>query len=62
MEQNAWVDDYALFMAIKDSQSGKSWQEWPEALRNRDPEAIANAAETYHDDVLFYAVSAKDFL
>ena len=61
MEQNAWVNDYALFMAIKDSQSGKSWQEWPEALRNRDPEAIANAAETYHDDVLFYAFLQKIF-
>lgn len=61
MEQNAWVNDYALFMAIKDSQSGKSWQEWPETLRNRDSEAIANAAETYHDDMLFYAFLQKIF-
>ena len=61
IEQNAWVNDYALFMAIKDSQSGKSWQEWPETLRNRDSEAIANAAETYHDDMLFYAFLQKIF-
>lgn len=61
VEQNAWVNDYALFMAIKDSRSGKSWQEWPEALRNRDPEAIANAAETYHDDMLFYTFLQKIF-
>jgi 4-alpha-glucanotransferase len=24
-----WLDDFALFMAIKSSQGGASWQEWP---------------------------------
>lgn len=34
LEDNAqWLDDYALFMALKDKFDGKSWQEWPEEYR-----------------------------
>ena len=32
----AWLDDFALFMAIKDAHGRRSWQEWPEALRRRE--------------------------
>ncbi len=35
-EDNAfWLDDYALFMAIRDSQGGKPWQEWSEEEKGR---------------------------
>jgi 4-alpha-glucanotransferase len=30
-----WLDDYALYQAIRQSQDGKSWFEWPAPLRNR---------------------------
>ena len=33
-----WLDDYALFMAIKRSNDGKSWLEWPSLLRRREEE------------------------
>ena len=39
--QAGWLNDYALFMAIKEAQGGISWDNWPEALRNRQPEALA---------------------
>lgn len=35
-----WLDDYALFMAIKEDQDGASWHTWPEAIAKRQPEAI----------------------
>ncbi len=35
-----WLEDYALFMAIKESEGGVSWDNWPKALRNRDTEEI----------------------
>ena len=35
----AWLDDYALFMAIKEQEGGRSWQDWPEGLRTRRDEA-----------------------
>src|SRR5262249_5006041 len=38
-----WLDDFALFMAIKDGRGGGSWHDWPPALRQREPAAIARA-------------------
>jgi 4-alpha-glucanotransferase len=31
----AWLDDYALFQAIRQTRDGKSWLHWPARLRNR---------------------------
>lgn len=36
-EQAFWLDDYALFAAIRGHFAGQSWQEWPAPLRRRDP-------------------------
>ena len=35
-----WLEDYALFMAIKEHQGGRPWVKWPEALRHRDVQAL----------------------
>ncbi len=43
-----WLDDYALFRAIKSTQGEKLWLEWDEPLRNRDQEALLVA----HEDLL----------
>ena len=40
-EHRFWLDDYALFISIKENQEYKSWKEWPEALRKRDPDTLA---------------------
>ncbi len=42
-EQSAWLDDYCLFAAIKSEHGGRVWIEWPAELRDRDPEALAEA-------------------
>jgi 4-alpha-glucanotransferase len=42
-ENAAWLDDYALYMAIKESQGGGSWDDWPVALRLRETTALAEA-------------------
>jgi len=40
-EQNAhWLDNYALFMAIKDANHGKSWRNWPRAFKMREEGAL----------------------
>ena len=42
MDEDAyWLNDWALFCAIKEDQGGKPWYEWPEPLKNRNPEALA---------------------
>jgi 4-alpha-glucanotransferase len=38
-----WLDDYALFMAIKDARGGAGWLEWPKELRLREPKALETA-------------------
>ena len=40
-ENQEWLEDYALFMALKEEYEGKSWLEWPEPVRLRDPDALA---------------------
>jgi len=42
-EEASWLDDFALFMALKDANQGKSWHEWPDAIKLRRPEAIKKA-------------------
>ena len=39
----AWLTDYARFCALKAREGGRSWCEWPEPLRRRDPAALAAA-------------------
>lgn len=53
--QNAhWVEDYALYMAVKASQGGCSWTQWPAALRLRRPAAIAEARQALAEEIAYY--------
>ncbi len=52
-DQDAWLHDYALFTAIKNSFGGKAWYDWPEDVRDRDPEALAKAAQDLEDMVRY---------
>lgn len=38
-----WLDDFSLFMALRGQAGGSAWQDWPEALRQRDPAALLRA-------------------
>ncbi|MFZ0105548.1 MAG: 4-alpha-glucanotransferase, partial [Thiobacillus sp.] len=38
--QQHWIEDYALFMAIKAEQHGAAWTDWPAELRRHDPEPL----------------------
>jgi 4-alpha-glucanotransferase len=43
--QKFWLEDYALFMALKDAHQGKAWVEWEKALRDREPIALKEARQ-----------------
>ncbi len=48
--QAFWLDDYALFMALKNKHSLRPWDEWQPALARRDPTALERArAELGHE-------------
>lgn len=53
-EQEHWIFDYGLFMALKDYFEGKCWQDWPEDIRQREPEAMAHYHHELRNDVNFY--------
>lgn len=36
----AWLNDYALFVSIREVHHGAGWLHWPEPLRDRDAEAL----------------------
>jgi len=38
-----WLADHALFLALKDAHHGRSWTEWDERLRRREPARLAEA-------------------
>jgi 4-alpha-glucanotransferase len=48
-EQKEWLADYALFVAIRESQGGELWQRWPRGLARRQPEALAIARRELAD-------------
>lgn len=54
-EENAfWLDDYALYMAVKNSFDSVSWIEWDEDIRLRKEGAMAAYKEKYAAEVEFY--------
>jgi len=46
-ESQGWLEDWALYRALKRAHGETAWTEWPAKLRDRDPEALAAAAERY---------------
>ena len=44
-----WLDDYALFMAIKEARPKTSWMDWPRDLARRKKSAIASAQNELRD-------------
>ena len=42
-EKAAWLDEYALFLALRSEFDNRPWYEWPEPFKNRDPVALKAA-------------------
>jgi 4-alpha-glucanotransferase len=42
-EEAAWLDDYALFRALRDAHGGACWADWPAPLKERHPNALEEA-------------------
>ena len=51
-DNESWLDDYALYRAIKTSQDQKPWYEWDEVLKLRDDDALKRVSEELFSEVL----------
>ena len=56
-----WLEDYALFMAIKQAQNGKPWTEWDEPLKKRSKTALSKAKKELADAVSLYEFEQFEF-
>jgi 4-alpha-glucanotransferase len=53
-ENSIWVEDYALFMALKESNGGGSWMDWPSSIRKRNESALTEARRSLADSFQKY--------
>lgn len=51
---NSWLDDYALFAAIKDNNEGLPWTRWEAGLGLREPAALDLWKQTHADELDFH--------
>jgi 4-alpha-glucanotransferase len=49
-----WLDDYCMYMAIKDEQQGNGWNEWPKELKDRTLQAMEQAKLRLDSEIRFY--------
>ncbi|MBN8559280.1 MAG: 4-alpha-glucanotransferase [Leptolyngbya sp. UWPOB_LEPTO1] len=56
-QQAAWLDDFALFMALLEANDGKNWNQWDRSIAQRDLQAMRNA-----QDALKPAIQFQQFL
>ncbi len=54
VDNKNWLNDYALFMAIKSKYGGLSWISWDEDLKQRKPSAIAQHEISLKEEIEFY--------
>jgi glycogen operon protein len=52
-EQAWWLDDYALFRALRSREHERPWWQWPAGLAAREPGAIAEARQALEEEVLY---------
>ena len=53
-EEKDWLQDYCLFMAIKNEQKGICWIDWPEELKDRHSKAVKEAEKELAEEIEFY--------
>jgi 4-alpha-glucanotransferase len=50
-DEASWLDGFALFTVLRDHFSGQAWSDWPDELRDRQPEALRAIRDQLADQV-----------
>ncbi|MDY5775155.1 MAG: 4-alpha-glucanotransferase [Lachnospiraceae bacterium] len=53
-EESDWLEDFALFMAIKEANGGAEWTRWERPLKFREPQAMEDAKREYKEEIDFW--------
>lgn len=54
-DNSAWLDDYCLFMALRQRHGGRPWTDWEPAYAAREPEALERAREELRETMAYHA-------
>jgi 4-alpha-glucanotransferase len=54
-DNTSWLDDYALFMSLKEANGGGAWSDWDEALRTRKKSAMNEARKAHAESIDRYS-------
>jgi len=46
-----WLDDFALYMSLKEAHGNGDWRDWPSLLKKRDTNSLASAKTQYADAI-----------
>lgn len=61
VENASWLDDYSLFMAIKEQHNQIGWQEWEKPLKYREKVAIDKCRQSLSDEIEFWNFLQYEF-
>ncbi len=53
-ENNLWLDDYAIFMVLKEQNDEKSWEEWQDIYKKKDGEKIERFQKKNFDRINYF--------
>jgi len=53
-KNDVWLEDYALFCALKEHYGGVQWQRWPKPIARRDDKALTEMKKSLADTVMFF--------
>lgn len=56
-----WLDDYALYMALKDAHEGASWHTWKPEIARRQPEALEQSRAQHSKEISYYKYIQFEF-
>lgn len=56
-----WLDDYALFMALKEVHDGAGWYDWDTAIAKRERQALKDWTERLQDRIFFHKYVQSEF-
>lgn len=60
-ENESWLSEYALFMALKEKNGGAAWLDWPEGERLHDDALLASLKPTLEDTISFHCFLQYQF-
>ena len=53
-ENSSWLNDYSLYISLKNHFNGLPWNEWPQDIKNRENAAMEHYKNELADDIEYH--------